>query len=1261
MNGTGGGGAGGYGQPSSYNGGAGGSGIVIVQYLYSPPAPPTSNITFISQTPTTITSSNLASGNLSISYNISNITSGTPVLSYKTNTTSHDYGIIVNGTAIVGYTNTTGTNVSSVFNFTLDNHEVYPSTNTLNHALFENTTHQPFNLPNGTSVLSTELLNVSNSSAFSFLMLMANGSTASPIRYYYCNSSYDFASNAFTSPNCALFGSIPANTPPNVSHMNTSYLVVPMPLNASSGTILGTTVKVSPNSYILIRGANAAANSSAWYINQTTRPTTTKSSTNSGASWTNQTFTEDLHLHQFDSTELFSYQVFANVSGALNNSSITSQTITPQPQPPTAPLVLTPTAGNKYGIINISWTAAQNLTPATLYYNVSLLNTDLSFNKTIIGNTSNLSYAWNSAGTPQAAYVIQVMAIENDSFNSSDVSDQFNVATFNTTAIIPTSGQVFAGNAVAFSYSTTPVFASASCDIRVDGGTLNTQAGLAGTFNATLNLSDGSHTWVVNCSDTEGAGYSFQTASRSFDIHFSSFNNVLNLTNSSENVLASPQAMFYDVNGSLNVLYFTDDPGGNTLWIKTIQNNQVVNSYNASLAATTSFFMAMRQNGTTVLLTFNASAPTQPIFITLNGGISIAAGTFPNAAAGTNVQYDPYTYANSMQFTSLALNGSSYYFFAVPIGNGTGFFKVGLNNTTITQVGNQFNGTAAPAWQTMANDSGLSTWYYLQATNTSATSFNISLGYYNGTDQQNLKVLDNGYNATQLNGSIGNFYEYGGIHYAMLSNLANTTIYDIEDDRLLTLNESLSSPSFLFFVDSRTFLFFNRAGGATSAYSCYFGTTGNCTKLSASDYGITMPYDRGTMATEKRDGGNDVVARGIIQETGITQLYYNLNTYDGKYLCLDEMAETRDVFTVSIYTNTTSNILLNQSWGYVIPSASLGSGLIKSYFLCQTPGGINGTLRLFLSGLTSNFTIDAYSLQLPKGTYYTFQVLNQYNIPISGAQMTAYRFSNAKQAFVPIEQGITDFNGNAQFFLEAQQFYKFLIQADGYVVLNFDFTPGAITSLTVRLNQQGGTVPILPDFEQVFNDVSYSLLPADSYHNESFNITYTVSSNSSSLQYFGMNITRSFNGTDTLVFSSNVSSASGGTMQYLVSQNGTYYVYYWFKHQNFTQYSPLPKQYSLFPQTGLASVRANIGQQINGWAYFFFASLIALLAAGWAIKNAGFSADGAGAFGVAVLWVMAILNPNALVLTAPAVPVWMATTALTLLVLGGLLWKQYAA
>jgi hypothetical protein len=555
-NGTGGGGGGGaYG--GALPGSNGGSGIVIVRYLtYVAPQPANASIVWVSQTPANLTSTNVITSRLRISYNITNSTP-TPYLSYKVNNSLSDISIFINGTGYGGYKTTTGTNVSEIFNFTLDDNEVLPGTYTLNYSLFKNTAHSSTSI-NSNNYISTEILNVSNQTPYNFYEFMANGTGTNNIASYYCNSSYAFGNAPGSNSNCALIGNIPNNQSYDHSHgTNSSHHYLPFSINTTSGTFGSTAVKITPQSFFIIRGAQTAG-TAIYTIAPMARLSTTKLSTNSGNSFTNLTYSVDTHTHQFTADETIYYQAYANVSGALNNSSIFSQVFGLSNLPPTTPTVLTPTAGNNYGTINVSWLASQNLTPSTFYYNVSLLNPDLTFNKTLIANTSNLSYAWNSAGTPQANYIIRVMAIDNYSLSSFDDSQEFTVATFNITHILPADNVVLQGNATLITYSVNNLFTAANCSIMLDAVAYDNRIVNNGNVSYLANVAQGSHNIYITCTSADTL-YTATSAARVFSMGFVSYAFIANLTSTPANVFATPQAIFYDKNGSLNVLYYTDE------------------------------------------------------------------------------------------------------------------------------------------------------------------------------------------------------------------------------------------------------------------------------------------------------------------------------------------------------------------------------------------------------------------------------------------------------------------------------------------------------------------------------------------------------------------------------------------------------------------------------------------------------------------------------------------------------------------------------
>lgn len=803
---------------------------------------------------------------------------------------------------------------------------------------------------------------------------------------------------------------------------------------------------------------------------------------------------------------------------------------------------------------------------------------------------------------------------------------------FNLTAISPANNPILQGDSALLQYSTSN-FYPINCTAYLDGSAVDTRIlNSSSNVGIVANASSGSHSWFAGCTATDNVNYSKNSSILSFAMNYATYNNTLNLTSSPENVLASPQGIFYDSSGNLDVLYFTNDgPANYTLRIKTISNNSVTCAANLSLAPTSPFLLAMREANQTVLFSFNSTNSTTAELINFSScALSSSTSSFSFSTAGTNTQYDAYTYANTRQYENLSLGNSSYYLFAVPLPNGTALFRKNISSGTLAQVGAQFPSNYAPAWQTIANSSTLSGWYYLEPNSTGA----ISLGYYNGSARIVLLTLDgNNYSAAQLNGSLGAFESFDGTTYAILANLSKTTIYQIQGNLSLQLSENIPQPSHFFFVDANTFLFFNAINGSTYAYSCYFAVSANCSKFNANEYGISMPYDRGPMTTAKRSGNSDVVAKGQISSSSVVQLLYNLNTYDGKYLCLNEMDESRLPFTVQIYTNTTANTLLNSSWGYVIPSAQLGPGLKSSYFTCYNSSNDRQPQRLFLSGLNANYTINAFSLNANLGTYYTFTITDAFGVPIQGAQLSAYRFSPSQAAYVVIAQGLTDSNGNAVLFLQPYVLYQLTIVQPNYLTLNFQYQPSGVTTSTIKLQSQNNP-PQLPNFEYVWDNVSYSITPTTNFAQNSTNVTYQVNSPDASLKYYGMQITANYvNGSSAVVYFNNqTSSPSGGIISTSLNSTAQYVISTWFKAQNFSLYSPFAQYFTLsltnssFEQ---AQTAFNAEQPISGWTFYLIAIVCAMLAAGFVNKYlAPDSSPGAGLAALAVLWGFSLFNPN---------------------------------
>lgn len=392
------------------------------------------NVTFNYQIPPDLNLSNFIGVNgVNISYNISDnvaIDVNTVKLYYKSNSTTSDVMYYQNGTAHYGYfSDPTGVNYSNVWVWNLKDNQVLPATYNYGEVTMENTVHSISTLTSQIDYLSVQLINVSKK-RYSFYEIMANKTAnviTGSLRFYYCNSTYDFNSNVATNTNCVNFFST-INTSYNHRHTNySSHLVVPFPIDETTGKI--GSVYVTPTSYFMIRGS-LVMNFNYYYINVDSGRGAFKTTTNNGGTWTTQAYTVDAHLHQFTLNDSIWYYACANdTSGNQNCTSPRQDLFELAGLNPSSPDVYSPTAGNYSGFIPINYTSSLSPNGYNInFYNISLLNNDSSFNMSIRTNNSlNLSYSWNSSLALDGNYIVRVEACDNMSQCSSGYSEIFYV------------------------------------------------------------------------------------------------------------------------------------------------------------------------------------------------------------------------------------------------------------------------------------------------------------------------------------------------------------------------------------------------------------------------------------------------------------------------------------------------------------------------------------------------------------------------------------------------------------------------------------------------------------------------------------------------------------------------------------------------------------------------------------------------------------------------------------------------------------------
>lgn len=388
------------------------------------------NFTFNYQIPADINYLNLINNNLNLSYNLTNYYGIDYANLYFNVNTSNGIFIYINGSK-VAYGNVTTEekyNVSQTYNFIVEDELVYPATYNYDLEVMKNIPHGVELLQSQNQWIKIELLNVSSQTQFNLVEMMVNSSpSAIQGDYVYCNKSYT-SGNPKLSSYCTEFANPLPTTTFNHSHSEYSkHQAVFMAINTTSGKVGN--VVVTSQSYFLRQGSSVTYPRDVYYITNTSRPTASATTNNNGATWTAQTYTVDMHLHQYNSQDAFCYYVNA-ISFAGNNetSGTRCDLIELGNQPPSSPNIYHPANSTYSGsYLYINYTAA--LSPNSYHivqYNITLFNSTFGYNMSIKENNSmNLSYIWNITDVVNGQYIIKVQACDENRLCSYGESELF--------------------------------------------------------------------------------------------------------------------------------------------------------------------------------------------------------------------------------------------------------------------------------------------------------------------------------------------------------------------------------------------------------------------------------------------------------------------------------------------------------------------------------------------------------------------------------------------------------------------------------------------------------------------------------------------------------------------------------------------------------------------------------------------------------------------------------------------------------------------
>lgn len=547
---------------------------------------------FINQTPSDLTSTTF--GTITTRYNTSQVLNiSLPVYLNYTISNSTTY---INNTAVATYRSKNSTNVSNIWTSILSDNEYFPAVYNYEEETQEATARTGYTtLSSNNDLMAISLINVRNDTQYNIFEVMLNTTSTGLAEIYYCNSSYTTGILS-SSSNCVListFSGTGYNHTHNPVYNYSSHNGFSLPIvNGKVGL-----VSVSNTSWFIIK--RTAGSVYVHYSNLTPpRTDTFKISANNGVSYSNSVNFYDAHLHQFSSNSFLQYaQCGTNITGSFNCSSFQSDNLDFSPIPPTAPIINSPTSQdypyNNTILINYSASIPYINTSTISSYNISLLNSDLSFNKTINGSNTGTSQIFNPSNISIGSYYIKVEAKDSNNLTNYDISPVFNITSLlnirlqnNYTNAYETQ---FFGWLVSNGYNQS--FNSSTSNI----STLNIYAGLNQIYIEQINYSiTASNYYNFTLNDTP------QTINKTFQLFSTNsiFIQVKDETTNNiiyENISIEVQfsnatiGTYYTINGTLFLENLSD--GEYTFVIGGVSNNYTSRTYVVSVADRSSQYL----------------------------------------------------------------------------------------------------------------------------------------------------------------------------------------------------------------------------------------------------------------------------------------------------------------------------------------------------------------------------------------------------------------------------------------------------------------------------------------------------------------------------------------------------------------------------------------------------------------------------------------------------------------------------------------------
>lgn len=367
---------------------------------------------------------------INIVYNITdaNGVASNATLYYKVNSTQDHIMLNDSGTTDASSHEAELVITGNVFNWSLEDNEVYPGVYNLNHSITENAIHTGHVIASKNTVPGVSFQGMAITPYNLLEVMITNHSNNSnPLQVWYCNRT-DLDTKIIWSEHCTNFYTIEGGLQPNHFHGNSTWhMVIPFAINTSG--YLNDVLLTDNGTFYFIPVTNN--DWTIYYTDNYTTPTTTRITSGGGPGLNFQTYTFDSHIHQIDYTDNVSYWVVAwDNQSARTNGSLTVDMIGISDQPPNSPSIRTPIGGNYTGKINISYDASQSPNNYTIeFYNVSIWINNLSTRLELFNNSKNTWMIWeNLSDYPNGDYMIRVDACDDQNDCSFALSELITIS-----------------------------------------------------------------------------------------------------------------------------------------------------------------------------------------------------------------------------------------------------------------------------------------------------------------------------------------------------------------------------------------------------------------------------------------------------------------------------------------------------------------------------------------------------------------------------------------------------------------------------------------------------------------------------------------------------------------------------------------------------------------------------------------------------------------------------------------------------------------